>query len=187
MEGSKGGEGREKEPLPLQIDPQWYVRCATLQWSTIHLGKGDRACPMSPPPSGDAIVGIPPPSHVPPAIPLTSSRASPHQYRSGRMLGRGKSLPRLPLISFICFIYLNIINIVLAGSKSVTINICEIKYLKNKTPCKTRNAVDPAKRALKRTIIESTMLDFRSGESEHFQLHRADQLPLTREKYGRDF
>ena len=48
----------------------------------------------------------------------------------------------------------------LAGSKSATINICEKKYLKNMTLCKTQNAANPAKRTLKWMRIEPTMLDF---------------------------
>jgi hypothetical protein len=66
-----------------------------------------------------------------------------------------------------------IITILLAHSKSVRIKICEIKYLKNATLCKTSNAVDPAKRGAKRTRIELAMLDFRPDEKRALPAHRA--------------
>jgi hypothetical protein len=41
---------------------------------------------------------------------------------------------------------------------------CEIKYEKNIIPCGMSTAVNPAKRDVKRTMIELTMLDSRLGE-----------------------
>jgi len=57
--------------------------------------------------------------------------------------------------------YINIS--LLARSKSVTIKKCEIKYEKITEICKVPTATDPAKRGLKRTGIELTMLNFRLG------------------------
>ena len=66
-----------------------------------------------------------------------------------------------------------IISILLAHSKSVTIKICEIKYLKNATLCKTSNRVDPAKHGSQQTRIELAMLDFRPDEKRALPAHRA--------------
>jgi hypothetical protein len=63
-----------------------------------------------------------------------------------------------------------IIVILLARSKSVTINICENKSEKNTRPCRTPRAVDPARRGLERTNTEPTMLDFRPGAKRACQL-----------------
>ena len=78
---------------------------------------------------------------------------------------------------FVRIFYLAYIIIVfLAGSKSVTTKISEIKYEKNTIACKTSDAVDPAKRGVERTLIELTMLDFRPGAKRTCQLttRRAD-------------
>ena len=77
--------------------------------------------------------------------------------------------PPTTRISFVYYVYL----ILLAGSKSVVINICEIKYLKNMVLCKTRNGVDSAKRGLEQTRIKPTVLDFRSDEKRALPAHRA--------------
>jgi hypothetical protein len=74
-----------------------------------------------------------------------------------------------------------IIIILLAHSKSVTINICENKYIYNTRPCRTLRAVDPAKRGLERTNIEPAMLDFRPGAK------RACQLTAQIDGIDRDF
>ena len=66
-----------------------------------------------------------------------------------------------------------IITILLAYSKNVTIKICEIKYLKNATLCKTSNRVDPAKRGSTRMRIELAVLDFRPDEKRALPAHRA--------------
>ena len=63
-----------------------------------------------------------------------------------------------------------IIIILLAGSKSVTINICEIKYLKHMILCKTQNRVNPARCGLEKLRIEPTMLDFHPNEKWASQL-----------------
>jgi hypothetical protein len=74
-----------------------------------------------------------------------------------------------------------IIIILLADSKSVAIEICEFKYEKNTRPCRMPRAVDPAERALERTNIEPTMLDFRPGAK------RACQLTARIDGIDRDF
>jgi hypothetical protein len=74
-----------------------------------------------------------------------------------------------------------IIIILLAHSKSVTINICENKYIYNTRPCRTLRAVDPAKRGLERTNIEPAMHDFRPGAK------RACQLTAQIDGIDRDF
>jgi len=43
--------------------------------------------------------------------------------------------------------------------------MCEIKYIKNTSPWRTSNAVDPAKCGLKRTRIERDMLNFYPEET----------------------
>ena len=67
-----------------------------------------------------------------------------------------------------------IIIILLASSKSVTIEIYEIKYEKNTSPYERQNAVDPTKRGLKRKRIEPAMLNFRPGAKRALPAHRAD-------------
>ena len=47
------------------------------------------------------------------------------------------------------------------------------KIRKNTSPYETKNAVDPAKRGFKRTIIELAMLDFRPGLERALPAHRA--------------
>ena len=65
---------------------------------------------------------------------------------------------------FVRMFNLAYINIsLLARSKSVTTKKCEIKYEKNTDICRVSTATDPAKRGLKRTRIELTMLNFRLG------------------------
>jgi len=77
------------------------------------------------------------------------------------------------LININIFILAYIIIILLASSKSVTIEICEIKSEKNTRPHETPNAIDPAKRGLERRRIEPTMLDFRPGPKRVLPAHRA--------------
>ena len=99
------------------------------------------------------------------------------------MSTHGKSLPRLPGAPatrgshhsyFVHVFYVAyIITILLAHLKSMRIKICEIKYLKNTTLCKTLNAVDPAKCGSKRTRNELAMLDFRPDEKRALPAHRA--------------
>ena len=70
-----------------------------------------------------------------------------------------------------------IITILLAHLKNVTIKICEIKYLKNATLCKTSNWVDPAKCGAKWTRIELAMLDFRPDKKQALPAHHtSDQI-----------
>ena len=64
--------------------------------------------------------------------------------------------------------YISIIS--LGGSKSVTTNICEIKYEKTTIPCRMSNPNDPAKRGCERTRIEQDMLDFRAAARQACQL-----------------
>jgi hypothetical protein len=70
------------------------------------------------------------------------------------------------------FVLPYIIIILLARSKSMTIEKCEIKYEKNTIPCKASTAVDPAKRDLERTRIESVVLDFRPEAERALPAHR---------------
>jgi hypothetical protein len=64
---------------------------------------------------------------------------------------------------FINIFVLPYISIILsAGPKSVAVKKCKIKYKINTTPCKTSNAVDPAKRDCEQMRIDHTVLDFRS-------------------------
>jgi hypothetical protein len=93
-----------------------------------------------------------------------------------RMPARGSSQSHFVHIFYLAYI----IIILLARSKSVTINICENKYIKNTRTCRTLRPVDPAKRGLERTNIESTMLGFRPGAKQVCQLTaRIDRIDRT--------
>jgi hypothetical protein len=72
------------------------------------------------------------------------------------------------------FVLAYISIILLAGSKSVTTKICENKYEKNTTECRTSNARDPAKRDAERMRIEQGMLDFRAAAERALPAHPAD-------------
>ena len=64
--------------------------------------------------------------------------------------------------------YISIIS--LGGSKSVTTNICEIKYEKTTIPCRMSNPNDPAKCGCERMKIEQDMLNFRAAARRACQL-----------------
>ena len=76
-------------------------------------------------------------------------------------------------------VYISIIS--LAESKSMRTKISEIKYIKNTTPYRTSNPVDPAKSRAKRTRIEQDMLDFCPG------MKRTSQLIARIDGIDRDF
>ena len=67
-------------------------------------------------------------------------------------------------------VYLSVILLALA--KSAYTKMLEIKYIKNIIPCRTSNAVDPAKRDVERTRIERDILDFRPMRKRACQLTR---------------
>ena len=81
--------------------------------------------------------------------------------------------PPTTRISFVYYVYL----ILLAGSKSVVINICEIKYLKHMILCKAWNGVNPAKRGLERITVEPTMLNSCPGAERASPAHRSTCIP----------
>ena len=83
--------------------------------------------------------------------------APPYQNTPRRTHARGK---------YVCHITV----ILLACSKSATIEICEIVCEKNTILCRTKIAVDPAKCGLERTITELAMLKFHLGAERACQL-----------------
>jgi hypothetical protein len=71
--------------------------------------------------------------------------------------------------------------ILLAEQKSMRTKMLEIKYEINTTPCRTSNAVDPAKNGAKRTRIERDMLNSCPG------MKRASQPTARIDGIDRDF
>jgi hypothetical protein len=118
------------------------------------------------------------PSHIIPGLSLASSS---HQNIPGGCSPVGNIPPpsgypprwshHSKFINIFVLLYISII--LLAGSKCVTAKMCEIKYKINTTPCRTSNAVDPAKRDIERTRIEPTVLDFRSRARRALPARRA--------------
>jgi hypothetical protein len=133
------------------------------------------------PPSDDVIVGVS--RHHSPPLASSGFFARPppiNTFWEDARLWEIPSLGHTPFrmtargsrhLHFVHIFYLSyIIVILLARSKSVRINICEIKYSKNIKPCRTPRAIDPAKRDLKRTNIELAILGFCSGTKRACQL-----------------
>ena len=126
----------------------------------------DRACLGELPPSGGEIVGIP--RHHAAVLASSGSRRAPsHQYSIRGMIKRGNCLPLVltpPGTLHVIYILISLHNCYFTGPSET----CDRKNSRNKNthPCRLSTAVNPAKRGAKRTRIELTAPDFRTGDHQ---------------------